>query len=217
MVLRQVSSSVQFLFILLTGASHSVRRWEVYHGQLSEAESKWVGTKNPRKVGDLSLEKLRFLVTDPVIARLEQGPGKNETSLQNQLYTEDIKLLGFVLTRCGIFDELLALIRTNAVKVDPRGVPMLSAYWWSHVDILLLDDMWRNWGTQADPKGNYGVSDMVRKGLRRNWFRNDFGWAMTSQKYDTIFEFEEFDEWRIAFEGKQQTLSDGIDGIGRFG
>lgn len=184
----------------------------MYHGQLSESESKWVETKNPRKAGALSLENLRFLVIDSVVSRLEHGPDKDFPQ-----YTEDMKILGFVLTHCGIYDELLALIRTNVVKVDSRGVPTLTPYWWSHVDILLLDEWWSNWGVQADPKGNYGVAVKVRKGLRRNWFRSDLGWALMSQKDDIIFEFEEFDEWRVAFEGKQQTVSDGIDGIGRFG
>jgi hypothetical protein len=189
----------------------------VYHGQLSESESKWDGTKNPRKVGAQSLENLRFLVTDKVVSRLEQGPGDVETSPQYQLYAEDTKIVGFILTCCGIYDELLALIRTNVVKVDPRGIPGLSASWWSHVDILVLDDMWSNWGIHADPKYKFGVAVKVRKGLRRYWFRSDTGWALMSQKDDIIFVFEEFDEWRVAFEGKQQTVSDGIDGIGRFG
>ena len=193
-----------------------IRRWEVYHGQLSEAESKWEGNNNPRKAGALSLENFRFLVKDSILDHLKKGPGE-VSSPDYQRYAEDMKMLAYVITHCGIYDELLALIRTSVVKVDDRGIPALSAFWWSHVDILILDDMWSNWGILADPKGNYGVSFKIRKLLRRNWSRNESGWSLTSKKDDIIFEFEEFDEWRVAYEGKQQSLSDGIDGIGRFG
>jgi hypothetical protein len=158
------------------------------------------------------LENLRFLITNEVTKNLE-GPEVNA------LYVEGMKKLAYVLSpnRCGVYDELLSLIRTKVMHVDDRGIPVLTQDWWSHLDILILDDMWSKWGIRSDPKGTYGIADKIRKGLNRKWLRSDWGWALTPNKDDIIFEFEEFDEWRVAFEGKQQTRSEGVDGIGRFG
>ena len=119
--------------------------------------------------------------------------------------------------RSGIYDELIALIRMQAIVVQSNGIPNLAKDWWSFVDILLLDDMWTNWGLQQDENNNHGIHSRVRKSLQRKWTRNDGGWALHSYLNDIIFEFDEFDEWRVAYEAKQQTTSDGIHGIGRFG
>jgi hypothetical protein len=144
------------------------------------------------------------------------GEANVDTS-SNQPYVEAMKVVAFALSpdRCGIYDELLALIRTNVLTLDDhRGIPMLAKNWWSNVDVLLLDDMWHSWGTRIDVKGNYGITANIRKLLHRKWIRSDsVGWSLVSQPDDIIFEFEEFDDWRVAFESRL----DGVDGIGRFG
>ena len=53
--------------------------------------------------------------------------------------------------------------------------------------------------------------------LHRKWKRDDVGWAMHPHLDDIVFELDEFDEWRVAYEAKQQSTSEGIHGIGRFG
>jgi hypothetical protein len=129
-----------------------------------------------------------------------------------------MKLLAHVLSpnRTGVYDELLAFIRTGVFKIDDHGIPSPVKDWWLKVDMLLLEDMHEKWGVKADPEGKYGVAKKLRKLLHRKWNRSDYGWALADDD-ELIFEFEEFDEWRVAFEDKQQTRSDGVDGIGRFG
>jgi hypothetical protein len=120
-------------------------------------------------------------------------------------------------SRSGIYDELMALIRMRVIVVQPNGIPSMAKDWWSFVDILLLDDMWTHWGLQQDENNNHGIHSKVRKALHRKWIRDDFGWALNPHINDIIFEFDEFEEWRVAYEAKQQTTSDGVHGIGRFG
>jgi hypothetical protein len=189
------------------------RRWEVYHGQLSENGSKWDGSTNPRKPGSYSLENLRFVITDKVITTLQQPPTANDAH-----HVHAMKVLAWILSpnRCGIFDELMALIQTNVITVQPNGIPTLAKTWWSSIDILLLDDMWNHWGMQKDNLGNFGICPKVRNMIHRKWSRSKDGWALSPRNNVTIYEFDEFDEWRLAYEAKQQTTSDGVHGIGRF-
>jgi hypothetical protein len=202
-----------FLTLLITYDVMSNRRWEIFHGQLSESGSKWDGTSNPRKPGTYSLENLRFIVTDTMITNL--GQVKDST---DAMFVYHMKTLAHILSpnRCGIYDELIALIQMKVILVEPNGIPKLTKDWWSAVDVLLLDDMWNRWGVQTDVNSNYGVHSKIRKTLSRKWFRSEDGWALQPNRNDIIFEFDEFDEWRVAYEAKQQTASDGLEGIGRF-
>jgi hypothetical protein len=196
----------------LSNASlNDFRRWEVYHGQASESGSKWDMNTIPRSVGSLSLENIRFIVDDSIATNLELPD-------QSPLKFEAIKILAHVLSpsRTGVYDELLALSRTGVLAVDDRGIPGLTKDWWSRVDLLLLDEMHESWGLQADTLGKYGVAEKVRRTLNRKWVRTDCGWALAKEDDDIVFDFEEFDEWRVAYEDKQRARSDGADGVGRF-
>lgn len=190
------------------------RRWEVYHGgqETSESGSNWEGNTNPRAVGSRSMENVRFIVDDTVVANLEKDD-------QSPFKLEALKRLAHVLSplQTGVYDELFALIRTGVLSVDERGIPALAKDWWSGVDLLLLDDMYESWGVQADVSGWYGVAEKVRRTLNRKWVRTDCGWAFAQDQEDIVFDFEEFDEWRMAFEDKQRAQSDGLEGVGRFG
>jgi hypothetical protein len=190
-----------------------VRRWEVYHGQeASEGGSKWEVNTNPRAARSRSLENIRFIVDDTVVVNLDEPD-------QSLLKLNALKILAHVLSpnQTGVYDELLALVRTGVLLVDKRGIPALAKDWWSSVEILLLDDMYESWGLQADPNGRYGVAEKVRKTLHRKWVRTHYGWAFAQDEEDIVFDFEEFDEWRMAFEDKRRAQSDGVDGVGRFG
>ena len=186
----------------------------MYHGQLSESGSKWDANANPRKPGAHTLENLRFIVTDEVLTKLEEP-----ASADDPIYINNVMMLAHFLSpnKSGIYDELMALIRTKVIEVQSNGIPTLAKDWWSSVDILLLDDMWNRWDVRVDEKNNHGVYSKVRKMLHRKWKRDDVGWAMHPHLDDIVFELDEFDEWRVAYEAKQQSTSEGIHGIGRFG
>jgi len=184
------------------------RRWEVYHGQVAAdtTASHWnAHSKNPRQAGSLSLENFHFLINEAIIKNVETGDAK--------------KALAHVLSpkQSGICDELLALIRMEIFDIDKRGIPVLANDWSSKADILLLDDMSQNWGTAADPSGKYGIVEDIRKPLDSEWVRTDYGWAHAEDDFDVVYEFAEFEYWRSAFEDKQQSQSDELEGVGRFG
>lgn len=183
----------------------------MYHGQASESGSKWDTNTNPRSAGNLSLENIWFVLDDNVAAHLEHSD-------QSPFKLEALKILAHVLSpsRTGLFDELLALVRTNVLAVDDQGIPALAKDWWSRVDLLLLEEMSESWGLNDDTNVKYGVAENIRKTLHRKWARSYKGWALANDKEDIIFDFEEFDEWRVAFEDKQRARSDGVDGVGRF-
>jgi len=168
-------------------------------------------TANPRLAGSLTLENLRFVVDESVLAVLE-APDQPPQKL------EAIKMLAHVLspTKTGICDELLALIHTRVVSVDDRGIPSLTKDWWTRVDFLLLEDMHQKWSKVADPLGRYGVANTLRKCLKKKWVRTYRGWAFAQDEEDVVFDFEEFEDWRVAFEDKQQARDENIDGVGRF-
>jgi len=127
-----------------------------------------------------------------------------------------VKLLAYAISQTGICDELLALVRTEVVSIDNRGIPKLTKDWWSKVDLLLLDEMHEHFGVQADSTGKFGIAQMVRKKLDRKWVKGHYGWSFENDPHDIIYEYEEFDEWRRAYEEKQQSRSDGVAGVHRF-
>lgn len=135
-------------------------------------------------------------------------------------YVNAMMILAQVLSphRSGIYDELLALIETTVAIVQPNGMVNLAQNWWSSVDILFLDDIWQHGGMAKDKaQSHYGVPLKMARMLRRHWKRVDeVGWALQSHPQNIVFEWDEFDQWRVAYEAQQQTTSDGVYGIGRF-
>jgi len=118
----------------------------------------------------------------------------------------------------GVIDELTALLRTSVLHLNDTAIPTLTNDWYEQLDILVLDDMDSCWGLQVDPTGKYGMSDYVRATLNEEWGKNSDGWFLVNHDPDdAVYEFAEFDEWRDAFEHKEQTRVDTKEGVGRFG
>lgn len=183
----------------------------MYHGQASESVSKWDMHTNPRPPGSRSLENVRFVVDDRVAAHLAESD-------QSPLKLEAMKVLAHVLSpsRTGVFDELLALIRSGVLDVNSRGIPVLANVWWTKVDMLILDDMSDHCGVRADPTAKGGVGGKIRNTLHRKWTKSHYGWVFADDYQEVVFDFEEYAEWRAAFEDKQRARSEGVDGVGRF-
>jgi hypothetical protein len=120
-------------------------------------------------------------------------------------------------SRTGVFDEMTTFTKMGILEISPSGVPRLSEDWFSKVDIILLEDMDSAWGSQMDPDGKYCVHQALRQGLDKNWKRHSYGWALTADPDDLIFDFDELDEWRNTFEGKVEEKGNISEGIGRFG
>jgi hypothetical protein len=193
---------------------HWQRRWEVYHGQTSTSSSIWdANSKNPRKPGTLSLESIRFVIGNDVPTNLE-----SRTS-QSGGQDSFLRVLATLASpeSSGVVDELLALIRMGVLRVDERGIPSLADAWWEHVDLLVLEDMNNLWSVKADSQGKFGIIDEIRLPLKEKWRRTRDGWVMTDEPNQIVFDFDEFDLWREAFEEKQQEEQDDDEGIGKFG
>jgi hypothetical protein len=190
-------------------------RWEVHHGQVVSGGTKLDSTsnfKNPRRQGALSLENLRFLLTEEMVTLL---PGLEI----NQGSIEAMKSLAYAVapSTSGVLDELHALAHSEIVGINEAGIPVLSEDWFLRVDLLLLDDMDSFWSLDIDPTGRYGISDYIRSTLNITWKKNQFGWALVEEPDSIIFDFGTFDEWRVAFEDHQQSKVDSTEGVGRFG
>jgi hypothetical protein len=187
------------------------RRWEVFHGQLFVGTQRWIaGTKNHRDVNSLSLENVRFLLSDEEISGFAQ-------SLNSNSYLNAVTALAHILSpqQTGICDELLSLLYKDILMIDEsRGILSLTDDWCSKVDVTLLEDMQLNWGRSVDPGGKFGIVEEVRK-LADCWDRTTEGWLLKEED-EIVFLFDELREWRKAFEHKHQVLSEGKDGIGRF-
>lgn len=93
----------------------------------------------------------------------------------------------------------------------------LTSDWYEHVDVLVLDDMNEHWGISVDPAGKFGVHETIRQTLKDKWTKKQHGWALRSDPRDIIYEFSEFDEWRDAFEDRQETKQEHTHGVGLFG
>lgn len=186
----------------------------MYHGQFSLADSSNV-CKNPRRAGALSLENISFVIDAALVNEVQQS----DTLLAN-LPLDKMNAIAFAMlpSATGILDELYALVRSSILELNEAGIPKLASQWFSNVDVLLLDDMDSYWGIRADPTGKFGMSQQIRTTLHREWEKTDEGWILVVEDpYDVVYEFAVFDEWRDAFEDKEKTKADSIEGVGRFG
>lgn len=161
----------------------------------------------------MSIENIRFGISDDFPRELEGF------AIEDAGNAAAVKMLAHLVSPeiSGIFDELLALLSMNVLEIDSQGIPKLSRDWWAHVDLLLLEDMNDNWGPKADPRGRFGITDAVRGPLSAAWRRTRDGWVLVDDPNELVFDFDEFDIWREAFEQKQQEKQDDDEGIGRFG
>jgi hypothetical protein len=190
------------------------RRWEVYHGQFSLADST-TACKNPRRAGALSLEQVSFLFDTELVNEIENCNGLLTNLSMNTL---NIAAFAVLPSATGVIDELYALLRSSILTLNEAGIPQLAPQWFANVDVLLLDDMDSYWGIRADPTGKFGMSQHLRATLHREWKKTDEGWILVNEDpYDVVYEFAVFDEWRDAFEDKEKTKADSIEGVGRFG
>jgi len=174
-------------------------------------EGKWDAGHNPRTPESLTLENYRFFFTSQTIESLESA----DSSLQK---LEAMKCLAHAASpkQTGVFDELLALMRTEILSIDSRGIPTLTNDWWSKVNVLLLDETRERFGVSADPSGKFGVAEKIRSKLDLEWTKTARGFAFASDPKDTIYDDEEFATWRMAYEAKQQSRSEGAAGVHRF-
>ena len=157
------------------------------------------------------MENCQFLLSKQVIEDLEKENGSPQK-------LEAMQCLAYAASplRTGILDELLALVRSETVSIDSRGIPALTKDWWSKVDFLLLDDMLERFGVRVDPTGRYGVAEKIRTKLDHKWTSTPQGFAYASESEDTVYDFAEFYQWRTVFEEKQQSQSEGATGVHRF-
>eukprot|EP00980_Cylindrotheca_fusiformis_P006232 scaffold1334_cov123-Cylindrotheca_fusiformis.AAC.2 len=118
---------------------------------------------------------------------------------------------------CGLYDELMALVKMEVLTIDRSGIPSLSPEWYSKVDIVILDDMHRCWGSDVDQEGRFCIEEEMRDTLEDQWVKSDYGWSMKEDPDDLVFDFEVIAEWREAFEGRMEEKANYTEGVGRFG
>jgi hypothetical protein len=117
----------------------------------------------------------------------------------------------------GLYDELMALVKMEVLKIHSSGIPIVSRDWFSKVDIVILDDMDRCWGSDADPEGRFSINEEMRDTLEEQWVKSGYGWSTADDPNDLVFDFEVIDEWREAFEGQMEEKANYTEGVGRFG
>lgn len=199
-------------------------------------EAKSADASNLQLQMDVDKQRAFVPVSSPVDAQKIQAPSNNAEDTKKQPkdavdssgemtvvvskqqasdYASVVHLMS--PTRTGVFDEVMTFMKMGVLEISPSGVPRLSEDWFSKVDIILLEDMESAWGSQMDPDGKYFVHKALRQGLEKHWERHSYGWVLTADPDDLIFDFDELDEWRMTFEGKVEEKANISEGIGRFG
>ena len=117
----------------------------------------------------------------------------------------------------GLYDELMALLKMDVLKLDPSGIPGLAMDWYTNVDLVILEDMDRCWGSDADPEGRFCINDELRDTLEEKWVKYQYGWALADDPDDLVFDYEVIDAWREAFQGEMEEQANLAEGVGRYG
>lgn len=198
-----------------TSSSPHKRRWEVFHGQTSSGHRE-TKSKNPRQVGTLSLENIRFALKDEVVSRLSEATKHGVSSQDSD--PSDLLVMSHLLSpqRTGVYDEVMALIKMGVLRTTSRGCVVLTDDWYVHVDPLLLNDM-EHWCKRADQKNKHSMSESIRDELTRSWRRVDRGWALSSDPDDVVFPDIEWEEWRRHFQDHHESHVNEAEGIEKFG
>mmetsp|Transcript_25162 Transcript_25162/g.62039 ORF Transcript_25162/g.62039 Transcript_25162/m.62039 type:complete len:1007 (+) Transcript_25162:894-3914(+) len=118
----------------------------------------------------------------------------------------------------GLYDELVALLEMEVLKLDPSGIPgVASMDWYTNVDVVILEDLDRCFGSDADPEGRFCINDELRDTLEEKWVMSEYGWAMTDDPNDLVFDYDVIDAWREAFQGEMEEQANLAEGVGRYG
>ena len=115
----------------------------------------------------------------------------------------------------GVYDELLALLKTGVVEISATGVPLLTEDWVTKVDYVVLQDMEDYW--KNDDVNRYCIFPAMKEMLQNEWVYEDDAWALSSDPDDIIYNVPELDEWRQFFQGQMEAQANLSEGIGRFG
>jgi hypothetical protein len=117
----------------------------------------------------------------------------------------------------GLYDELVALLKIDVLKLDPSGIPCLAMDWYTNVDVVILEDLDRCFGSDADPEGRFCINDELRDTLEEKWVKSEYGWATTDDPSDLVFDYDVIDAWREAFQGEIEEQANLVEGVGRYG
>lgn len=115
----------------------------------------------------------------------------------------------------GLYDELLALVKTGVIEISSSGVPILIDDWSTKVDYFVLQDMEDHW--KNDTLNRYCLSSYMKETLEQEWIYEDDIWALASDPDDIIYNVQELEEWRQFFQGQMEAQTNQSEGIGGFG
>ena len=82
---------------------------------------------------------------------------------------------------------------------------------------LILEDMERCWGSDPDPEGRFCINHELRDTLEEKWVKSQYGWAMSDDPNDLVFDYDVIDAWREAFQGEMEEQANLAEGVGRYG
>jgi hypothetical protein len=130
---------------------------------------------------------------------------------------EQLCLAAYLLSpvSTGLYDELLALVKTGVIDISPSGIPALAEDWVTKVDYVVLQDMEDHW--KNDAMNRYCIWPAMKDMLQSEWIYEDDNWALSSDPDDVIYNVPELEEWRQFFQGQIEAQTNLSEGIGRFG
>ena len=202
-------------------------RWEVHHGQTSEAPLKREKSKNPRTPGSPTLAHVEFAVGESMMERFKATPFANAklfvddevSKMKAKQWAEDMLHLAYLVSpkRTGLLDELKALEQVSIFRKSKHGAAVLTKDWFTRVDPLILEDMDTRWSFETDPDNKYLIHSKVKRDLANYWIRVDGAWALNEDLSELVFLDHEWDEWRRSLEDENEKQADKEDGIGKFG
>lgn len=115
----------------------------------------------------------------------------------------------------GLYDELLALVKTGVMEISASGIPSLTEDWATKVDYVVLQDMQEHW--KDDTLNRHCLCPAMKSALKEEWLYEDETWALASDPEDVIYNVVELEEWRQFFHGQVEAHTNATEGIGRFG
>jgi hypothetical protein len=191
---------------------------ELMKANVIRVEDKPVVSPMPKaeRFGDIQPMEIDSQTTPDVVASTASSPKVQKLDIPNET-VEQMCLAAYLLSPAstGLYDELLALVKTGVLEISASGIPILAEDWAAKVDYVVLQDMEDHW--KNDTMNRYCLCPTMKEMLQGEWIFEDDSWALSSDPEDVIYHVSELEEWRHFFRGQLEAQTNLSEGIGRFG
>ncbi|EJK74883.1 hypothetical protein THAOC_03413, partial [Thalassiosira oceanica] len=218
LVLNEISKTHGHLF---REPSHAEYAWQQRHrSRLTSPLAKEVMFRgNPREPGSLSFEDVHLMLPEDRLARLRGGAARGPgPACQPPPPPHDEWIVSHLSSEAatGLRHEVDVLVGVGLLAVADDGSLLLADGWERRAYHSLLNDM-KDWGSDEDPHGLFGVHGRIKK-LETKWRNKNGEWQYSEGGSVVVtLKDQEYQTRKEVFTDNYSNWTSEKSGMGTFG